>query len=492
MKFAPFIITIAAFALVAWGIAAYTSPDAVAARSTLLPYEEAHAELRLQQAQRWDALQQQHEPLVSAAQTYGSVAFGGLVFLFLAGVGYSLVLAAINAAQGVQWDRRYAMRQLTAQTQVLVADAQYRHPHVPHSLSYTQHAKHEAASVLPGDVAQSPTLPGPVDLASISHTPTPHSILLAIGDDGQPITVSAKNLMHTGLVGATGGGKSNTGRLLLSQLLACNVQCVIADPHFAAYDAESGEDWRAIAQRLHLAPAVKAGQIEDLFRWLADEMTRRYDLRNVGQRPGAPLVCYVDELPAIVANVPGAMDTLGSLLREGRKVRLYLVTSSQDLLTKTLQTGGEIRENLRTAYYSGGAGHSAVQLLDMSKKDIATYERQLGQGVVLLRSAARPQTTLARVPLASNQGIARLLPDDLHSQAETLDTAPPRQGNGNPTAKEYTAAERRILDMFANGASMAEIAREISGAKNGRRYTEASEQVQAVVRGALQEREVGA
>jgi hypothetical protein len=39
---------------------------------------------------------------------------------------------------------------------------------------------------------------------------------------------------------------------------------------------------------------------------------------------------------------------------------------------------------------------------------------------------------------------------------------------------------------------MAEIAREISGAKNGRRYTEASEQVQAVVRGALQEREVDA
>jgi hypothetical protein len=39
--------------------------------------------------------------------------------------------------------------------------------------------------------------------------------------------------------------------------------------------------------------------------------------------------------------------------------------------------------------------------------------------------------------------------------------------------------------MFANGASIAEIARELSGAKNGRRYSEASERAQAVVRGGL-------
>jgi hypothetical protein len=46
--------------------------------------------------------------------------------------------------------------------------------------------------------------------------------------------------------------------------------------------------------------------------------------------------------------------------------------------------------------------------------------------------------------------------------------------------------------MYLQGASVAEIAREISGAKNGRRYTEASERAQAIVRDALKEREVHA
>jgi DNA segregation ATPase FtsK/SpoIIIE-like protein len=329
-------------------------------------------------------------------------------------------------------------------------------------------------------------LPGVVDLADLDFVPTTKRLLLGLGDNGQPLTVPASALMHTGIVGNTGGGKSNTGRLLLAQLLSCNVPCVLADPHFTELDAESGEDWRPIARRLKLAPARKPADIQDLFVWLDGEMRRRYDLREAGEKWGAPLVCYVDELPAIIANVPGAMDTLAQLLQEGRKVFLYVVTSSQSLLTDVLKTPGEVRDNLRSCYYSGGAADSVVRLLDLPKRDIFTYEEQLGQGVVLLRSAATPRATLARVPLASNQGIARLLPDDLHQQAETIDMAIPRQGTGNGSAKAYSAAEQRILDMFAGGASIAEIAREISGAKNGRRYTEASEQAQAVLRQAMQ------
>jgi hypothetical protein len=496
-KLTTALATVAVIVGIVAALALVFSPEAHQARQLDNFYSEQYQRLQLQEAEAW---QRQYEPLLQAVSAGAIVTLTGIGILGAGALVYAAGLALVHAAQSLRPEHRYRVRELEARKLVLMSDAQHRHPLPIQTLTYSPHFSNriDQQGALAEQTEQAPGLPGMIDLASVNHTPTPHSILLALGDSGQPITVSAKDLMHTGLVGATGGGKSNTGRLLLSQLLACGVQCCIADPHFAAYDAESGENWRAIAQRLHLTPAVKAGQIEDLFRWLADEMTRRYELRNAGQRPGAPLVAYVDELPAIVANVPGAMDTLGSLLREGRKVRLYLVTSSQDLLTKTLQTGGEIRENLRSCYYSGGAGTSAVQLLDMSKKDIATYEHQLGQGVVLLRSASTPQATLARVPLASNEGIIRLLSND----APTMPRMAPQDSTGtaqgqhrdSTPAKVYTAEERRIIDLLLSGAGVNDVLRDVKGidpARGGRKVQEARAEIEAVIRANLSARAVG-
>jgi DNA segregation ATPase FtsK/SpoIIIE-like protein len=418
------------------------------------------------------------------------------------GLTAAAVLAALRHALGAGARHRERLRAL--ETARDIECARFSHPMAPHtyspSITYSPHARYTgentaataAPELAPGE------LPGVVDLADVTHKPTAQSILLGLGPGGQPITVPAKHLMHTGLIGATGAGKSNTGRLLLAQLLACGVRCVIADPHYTELDAESGEDWRAIGRRLHLAPAVKAAQIEDLLKWLADEMTRRYELRNAGQRPGAPLVCYVDELPSIIQNVPGAMDTLGALLREGRKVGLYLVSSSQDLLASTLKTGGEIRENLRTAYYSGGAGDSAVRLLDMPKRDIATYEAQLGRGVVLLRSSATSPAQLVRVPLASNEGIARLLSDDHPTMARNVS----QDGTGTVTGQHrdsaperpYSAEERRIIDLLLSGAGVNDIIREVKGidpARGGRKVQDARAEIEAVLRSSLQVKAVG-
>jgi hypothetical protein len=472
-----------------WLLAVTLDPEAAERRQIENSHARAMLALERQQERRWQEHQQPvfDAVLVSAA----SVAVIGLVGFSLAVFGF-VSLAGWNWARGLNFERRYAMRELASKERVLIAQAQYQHALPAHHYApHIAYAPHTSSKAIPGDTASVPDeqpasgLPGLIDLADLDFVPSPRRLLLGLGEDGKPLTVPAAALMHTGIVGNTGGGKSNTGRLLLAQLLACKVPCVLADPHFAELDAESGEDWRPIARRLKLAPARKAGDIQDLFVWLDSEMRRRYDLREAGEKWGAPLVCYVDELPAIIANVPGAMATLAKLLQEGRKVFLYVVTSSQSLLTDVLKTPGEVRDNLRSCYYSGGAADSVVRLLDMPKRDVFTYEEQLGQGVVLLRSAATPRATLARVPLASNEGIARLLPDDLHQQAETIDIAMPRQDAGNTSVKAHTAAERRVLDMFAGGASIAEIAREISGARNGRRYTEASQQAQAVIREAV-------
>jgi hypothetical protein len=383
------------------------------------------------------------------------------------------------------------MAQLRSQERVLIAQAAHQHPlpasHYSPTITYSPHTTSKA---IPGDTVTvpdeqaAPGLPGAIDLADLDFVPSPRRLLLGLGDNGQPLTVPASALMHTGIVGNTGGGKSNTGRLLLAQLLACKVPCVLADPHFAELDAETGEDWRPIARRLKLAPARKPADIQDLFGWLEGEMRRRYDLREAGEKWGAPLVCYVDELPAIIANVPGAMDTLAKLLQEGRKVFLYVVTSSQSLLTDVLKTPGEVRDNLRSCYYSGGAADSVVRLLDLPKRDIFTYEEQLGQGVVLLRSAATPRATLARVPLASNEGIARLLTDDQPTMERVVggdtvvsggvstpaDEPPQRTADGQPmdsaadTARSGLSVQgERVRQAIAEGLSQSDTIRRVWG-----------------------------
>ncbi len=103
---------------------------------------------------------------------------------------------------------------------------------------------------------EAPALPvGTVDLSELVQTwrPSVDSITLAVGPGGVPYRVHARELCHVALAGATGGGKSNIMRLLLAQLTAAGAKVVLADPHFTPYDPESGDDWRPIAQRLHMA-----------------------------------------------------------------------------------------------------------------------------------------------------------------------------------------------------------------------------------------------
>jgi hypothetical protein len=450
-------------------------------------------QLREDQAARWQANQQ---PILdNVLLISGSlVLLGGAVGLVVAAVGFPAagVVASYHAAQGVQFDRRFAMEQLRSDTQKYIAQQQHQHPLPPStyspSVTYAPAPRlsNHQENALPEPGEQQYVLPGALDLLSLNHKPSLGSILLGVEAGEKPVTVSSAQMVHVALAGSTGSGKTNTSRLLLAQLLACGVQCVVANPHYTSYDAAADEDWRPITARLHMQPARSVQDIGALFHWLVkEELERRLELRAQEKTPGMPIVLFLDELPVIANEVEDAVPMLSKLLRQGRALRLYVVGASQDFLVKTLGGGSGVRDCYRTAAYSGGDMVSATKLLDMSQKDIATVEGELGGGVVLLRSTATTPARLVRVPYVSNQALANLLPTTTIDQAAAPAVATPRQHAGNTPANGHTAEERRILDMFANGASIAEIARELSGAKNGRRYSEASERAQAVVRGGL-------
>lgn len=313
----------------------------------------------------------------------------------------------------------HAARQLEAQQQPVPHTITYHAPH------YRGDGRGDAAAPAALAAPAAPALPGLTDLAALAFRPSREAILLGLAEGGQQITVPAKALCHVALVGATGGGKSNLLRLILPQLQAIGARVVLADPHFAPLDPESGDDWRPIAARLHLAPAVTAPQIADLLGYLLDELDQRLARRRRGEPVGAPLFFAFDELPVIADTVPGSIDMLGKIVREGRKVHLLAVGASQTMLVKAIGGDSSIRDSYRTAFYVGGDLKSASALLDMRQADIA--ESELHTGVAYLRSSATSSAQIVRVPLASNRAIVDLLGiDEASDQASevTSETRP--------------------------------------------------------------------
>lgn len=117
----------------------------------------------------------------------------------------------------------------------------------------------------------------------------------------------------------------------------------------------------------------------------------------------------IDELPSIVSQLPNVPDYLAKILREGRKVGIYLVTAAQDFLVKTIspQDGGAIRKCYRTAIYVGGDPTTAKTLLDIPVNQIP--ENSLGKGTVMIRNLSIKQAKLAHVPYVDNESLYMLL-----------------------------------------------------------------------------------
>ncbi len=378
--------------------------------------------------------------------------------------------------------------------------------YAPHTaFSEQSHPVIQGAHSTPEPVVQlaDHTLPSLTDLADLGHRPTGKAILLGLGAGGTPITVPLRNLWHIGLAGATGTGKSNIARLITAQLLTLGAQVSIADPKFTTFDAESGEDWRPIADRLHLAPASKPADIADLLSWHSEELTRRLELRQKGEKVGGPLFLYMDEWHVISEDVKDAEALVTRLSRIGRGVGMYLLTAAHSMLVRD---GATFRDQFRTGYYLGGARSTGAALLDLAQRDID--ESVLETGVAYLRSTATSPAQIVRVPYASNEAIYGLLTDGqptmerLHTGAEVgrnpASPDPVMKSSGSPfeVATEVTspAAEcaipsaevARVLGLFVQGLSISDIAQEVYDApKAGGKSVEARRKVEAVLRQSL-------
>lgn len=283
-----------------------------------------------------------------------------------------------------------------------------------------ERARQNAQAEMQDDLPQPPSMKsGKFVFSSIlksGFVPALDNLYLATTMDGTPIYGTAEGLCHVALAGSTGGGKSSLMRLLMAQLCKAGAQVLLLNPHYTRYDLKSKEDWTPFEPYLVYDPMEcrKYDVIAHYLKYTAETLLpRRLERFAHSQPTGKPYYLVMDELPSIIKHVPDAPSYLGELLREGRKVGIYLIAASQDFLVKTIApdgSGGAIRDCYRTAYYVGGDATTGRILLDMESKKIP--EDELGKGCVMLRCAdvaAAKKAVPVRVPYVDNNAIYSLL-----------------------------------------------------------------------------------
>jgi hypothetical protein len=258
---------------------------------------------------------------------------------------------------------------------------------------------------------EAPIFPQPRDFAEIlgSFAPNQNSIFLLDTLQG-PITVPMNDVCHVALGGPTGGGKTNTTRLLAAQILSCDGLMYMANPNFAPVklNGQRLEDWRPIAARLQEPPAREIDEIKALLSRFMKLFEERRRQEQTSPRRGKDVFLILGEWPAIVARWKEAPQILGMLLRESRQYGIHVISEFQDALISTIGGNSGVRENYRTAYYFGGDLNTAKVLLDLPKGEKIDDAGLGSMGAVYLRSKAN-RAAPGRVPMFSNRSLYALL-----------------------------------------------------------------------------------
>ncbi len=346
--------------------------------------------------------------------------------------------------------------------------------YAPHIHAQHPHGQAVSAPAMAPTAAPLP-LPGITDLAALHHNPTA-GILLGLAEGGRRVMATPGSLFHIAVAGDTGAGKGNTARLLLAQLLALGAHVCVADPHWTDYDAESGEDWRPIRRRLHLEPAYDMAGITDMLQVFIRKLDTRLERRRQGQKTGRSLFLYCDELAEVIRQDKRRGEDVKRLVEQGRKVGVFVLVASQDLLAQTMGTSAAGRENYRTGFWLGGDVHTGSALLNLPRRELAEWHAETG--LAWLR-ASNQRPTIIRVPYASNAAISQLLPDTPSvNEFEVSGTSP---STAAASEKPQNAQDARIIALASEGTAISRIVEEIYGVKGGGKYAERSAYVMQVI-----------
>lgn len=417
------------------------------------------------------------------------------------------VLMAVRAQQGheaAQQDRLlvHKERMALARAEQIRAATQPQYPML-HTLNMPYSEVERKGLPVPPPIIDVPIpqLPGPVTLGQVQAggwRPSVGEILLGLAPDGVRVTVPVGDLLcHVVTAGKTGSGKSNTLRLLLTQLAAVGAEYYICDPHFTPVNPTTGDDWRALAaaSQPHRALTSKA-EIVALVDGLAAEVDTRLARWHTGAHPGPARFYLFEELPSLADTDKDFMKKLGRLLREGRKLGLFIITAAQDMLISTVGGSAGLRSQFATVYYGGGDPYTARALLAVKVAEPA------GKGVCWLRSVTDTEPRQVRVPLVTNADITALLgsagrdgsgPRGTVIEGHFAPIADPASVASVPASPPFPVASvplppmddagkrQQVRALVRAGVKSSAIIAEVWGATGGRAYTQAADELTAIL-----------
>lgn len=246
---------------------------------------------------------------------------------------------------------------------------------------------------------------------------------------------------HVLIAGETGSGKSTAMLAIVKR----RQQVVVLDPH------DSPGSWGKAQVIGGGRDFERIGQYMQQMRHL---LSHRYSQRAQGVSQFEPLTVATDEMPAIVAALGQQVDEVWrEWLREGRKVGLFFVVSTQSTRVKTLGIRGE-----------GDLLENFNYVLVLGKLAVNQYPD-------LVRRMERPAI------LRTIQGVRPVLIPDERPSADSpvsstpLFVAPTPQPNGYADPNNVTETVRvRIRQLAQELPSQAAVERAVFGYNGGAAY----------------------
>jgi hypothetical protein len=341
-------------------------------------------------------------------------------------------------------------------------------------------------------------VPDVIDLGQVmarGFVPSRQSILLGLLPGGKMITAPVGDLLcHIVFAGRTGVGKSNLARLILVQVLVAGAEVFLLDPHYAPTDPKTGDEWHLIAGATYPGRAITSDtEIMQTLLEATEEVRRRLELRREGKPIGRPRFYMIDEAPGL-ADDREFMKRVAIILRQARKVDIFAILASQDMLTSTLQTTGGVRGQFATCY-CGGGDRTTINTLLGQYPGKGGWPEPPGKGVLYLKSDVLPKVEMVRVPLVTNADVARLLTPpairpwrapEAWEVMETIDVAARKPADPEPEimpslASNASEREARVRALFASGMQFGDVLKAEWGVSGGRAYADASKQLSAIV-----------
>lgn len=312
-----------------------------------------------------------------------------------------------------------------------------------------------------------PDAPALRDLVRDGFRPTRHRVILGYSSVG-PVYAPLTGLLSTAVAGRPGQGKSTLLRLVTYQTLCAGGKIYLIDPHGSITDDVRG---------VPVVNAAEPSAMHAVARELERELEVRMHRYRAGRREYEPLLVLVDEMPAVALSSRPAMDVVGRIVLEGRKIGMFAFIAGQGL--PAAQLGGRLVRDALSSRYVFRTSPDEARRAGLSNEDARTVAR-LRPGCAVVDAGVLPEPSVLAIPNCTADDLRELVGSGGSGGTEAVDAA--MSNSPLPAASDAEETRRkRVRDLVAARVSQNEIIRDVWGVTGGRAYQQALEEYRAIL-----------